>query len=135
MSFNGHTCTRHCYVENVWGNLYTCRSSGTNHVCDRNCDQRIHYDRYSDACRVSKKIFPRDDSAGTEARLQRKRLNADGMDLDSYLQLGKRGREQAVLAERESSSPRCCVPLLNFGPGSGGHHVPHLIEGSGMDIN
>ena len=53
-----HRCGFNCAIEHVWGNLYLCISSGTTHVCDKNCDQRIVYDNHSSICRASRQIFP-----------------------------------------------------------------------------
>ncbi|XP_024526481.1 uncharacterized protein LOC9635315 isoform X1 [Selaginella moellendorffii] len=53
-----HRCNHSCQVEHVWANLYRCLSTGSSHVCDKNCNQRILYDVYSSICRVSGQIFP-----------------------------------------------------------------------------
>jgi len=42
----------------MFGNTYRCVSSNLVHVCDRNCDQRVPYDRYSTICVVSKRLGP-----------------------------------------------------------------------------
>ena len=41
-----HQCDFSCLVVHEFGNLYTCRSSGMQHVCDQNCNQRVYNDRY-----------------------------------------------------------------------------------------
>ena len=43
----GHRCTRFCAFEHLFGNVYLCRSSGSHHCCDSNCDQTV---RVSAAC-------------------------------------------------------------------------------------
>lgn len=42
-----HRCTRFCDFEHLFGNMYLCRSSGSHHCCDSNCDQTV---RVSTAC-------------------------------------------------------------------------------------
>lgn len=37
----GHTCTRFCEFQHSFGNLYICKTSGTHHVCDQTCQQRV----------------------------------------------------------------------------------------------
>lgn len=54
----GHRCDNACQVEHVWANLYCCKSSNVTHVCDKNCDQRILYDRHTTLCKFSGKYFP-----------------------------------------------------------------------------
>eukprot|EP00250_Pteridium_aquilinum_P001094 c11304_g1_i1 orf=280-738(-) len=53
-----HRCGFNCSIQHVWANLYLCKSTGTSHVCDKNCDQRIIYDNHSSICRASRQIFP-----------------------------------------------------------------------------
>ena len=53
-----HQCGPHCTVEALFGNAYRCVTSGLVHICDRNCDQRVPYDRYSTICVVSKRLGP-----------------------------------------------------------------------------
>lgn len=53
-----HQCGPHCSVEPLFGNAYRCVTSGLVHICDRNCDQRVPYDRYSTICVVSKRLGP-----------------------------------------------------------------------------
>lgn len=36
-----HRCTRFCDFEHLFGNVYLCRSSGSHHCCDSNCDQTV----------------------------------------------------------------------------------------------
>mmetsp|Transcript_37122 Transcript_37122/g.94863 ORF Transcript_37122/g.94863 Transcript_37122/m.94863 type:complete len:120 (+) Transcript_37122:250-609(+) len=69
---SGHVCSRFCAIGHQFGNLYRCESSGTVHICDWNCDQRIFYDRYSTICRLSRRIFLNSD---VEMEAQRKRLS------------------------------------------------------------
>jgi hypothetical protein len=53
-----HQCGHRCQVEALFGNAYRCVTSGLVHICDRNCDQRVPYDRYSTICVVSKRLGP-----------------------------------------------------------------------------
>jgi hypothetical protein len=53
-----HQCGAACSVEALFGNAYRCLSSGMVHICDRNCDQRVAYDRWSSICVISKKLGP-----------------------------------------------------------------------------
>lgn len=53
-----HQCGPRCTVEALFGNAYRCVTSGLVHICDRNCDQRVPYDRYSTICVVSKRLGP-----------------------------------------------------------------------------
>jgi hypothetical protein len=55
---SGHECNGHCHVVHEFGNLYRCLTSGTAHICDQNCDQRLWNGVSSTICRVSKKLFP-----------------------------------------------------------------------------
>ena len=52
-----HKCNRFCQFEHVVGNVYSCASSGTTHVCDANCAERVQLDAYTGVCRLSKKTF------------------------------------------------------------------------------
>lgn len=54
-----HVCNRQCHYKQVCGNLWLCSTSGSAHVCDQNCNQRIQYDNHTDICRLSKRLFPR----------------------------------------------------------------------------
>lgn len=53
-----HKCDWKCANENVCGNMYRCKLTGLNHVCDKNCNQRILYDNHNSLCRASGRIFP-----------------------------------------------------------------------------
>eukprot|EP00959_Pyramimonas_sp_CCMP1952_P208950 4370678-Pyramimonas_sp.AAC.1 len=53
-----HTCSRHCNIEHIFGNVFKCCQSGQTHVCDMNCTQRVVYDNVSTICRLSRKVFP-----------------------------------------------------------------------------
>lgn len=79
---SGHRCGFSCEVEHVWANLYRCKSSGTSHVCDKNCDQRTLYDNHSTICRASGVVLP---LAITEGRpVQGVRRNQDWEDYLSH---------------------------------------------------
>ena len=41
----------------VMGNVYVCQSSGSTHVCDQNCTQRVALDGHTSVCRLSKRAF------------------------------------------------------------------------------
>jgi len=58
-----HKCNRFCQFEHVVGNVYTCTSSGTTHVCDANCAERVQLDAYTSVCRLSKRAFVNNVSA------------------------------------------------------------------------
>ncbi|KAI7841752.1 hypothetical protein COHA_004618 [Chlorella ohadii] len=66
----------HCEFKQVLGNLWYCCSSGQAHVCDQNCSQRIFYDNHHDICRLSKRIFPREEAPMGD--LARKRSGEEG---------------------------------------------------------
>eukprot|EP00887_Chlorella_sp_A99_P006146 scaffold22.g6146.t1 len=57
--------------------MFLCSTSGSAHVCDQNCNQRIYYDAHTDICRLSKRLFPReaeiDMARGCSGQLARKR--------------------------------------------------------------
>lgn len=53
-----HKCDRRCDIEHVWANIYRCKLTGSTHICDKNCNQKIVYDNYSCICRVSHQVFP-----------------------------------------------------------------------------
>lgn len=53
-----HVCSHTCQVQQEFGNVFRCCSSGLIHVCDSNCNQRLYYDRYNTICRISKKLHP-----------------------------------------------------------------------------
>lgn len=53
-----HKCDRKCDIEHVWANIYRCKLTGSTHICDKNCNQKIVYDNYSCICRVSRQVFP-----------------------------------------------------------------------------
>ena len=52
-----HKCSRFCSFEHIVGNVWQCTSSGTTHVCDSNCSERVQLDPYSSVCRLSKRVF------------------------------------------------------------------------------
>lgn len=52
-----HVCSRFCRISHQFGNLYRCETSGTVHICDMNCNQRIFYDNHSQICRLSRRVF------------------------------------------------------------------------------
>ncbi|MCO5601121.1 hypothetical protein L7F22_055240 [Adiantum nelumboides] len=81
-----HRCGFNCSIQHVWGNLYLCKSTGTSHVCDKNCDQRIVYDNHSSICRSSRQIFPlqlhpRDQPI---QGVRRKNHESEGLDTDAF---------------------------------------------------
>jgi len=53
-----HKCDKRCQNENIFGNMYRCKLTGTTHICDKNCNQRILYDNHNSLCRVSGQFFP-----------------------------------------------------------------------------
>jgi hypothetical protein len=66
-----HVCTRNCAYKNEFANVYSCLTSGQIHICDNTCNQLVWFDRYSSICRLSKRIFPNEESPRNQ--LQRKR--------------------------------------------------------------
>lgn len=52
-----HQCTRLCHFTHVLGNVYTCQTSGSVHVCDATCKQTVRVDPYTSVCRLSKRSF------------------------------------------------------------------------------
>ncbi|WVZ59561.1 hypothetical protein U9M48_009686 [Paspalum notatum var. saurae] len=53
-----HKCDKMCQNEHIFGNMYHCKLTGTTHICDKNCNQRILYDNHNSLCRVSGQLFP-----------------------------------------------------------------------------
>lgn len=56
-SLQAHICTRNCVFQHQFGNVFSCFSSGTTHVCDITCNQKVWYDNYHSICRLSKRLF------------------------------------------------------------------------------
>lgn len=52
-----HVCNRYCSFTNLFGNVFTCQTSGSVHVCDNTCNQRVWVDPYTSVCRLSKRSF------------------------------------------------------------------------------
>mmetsp|Transcript_407 Transcript_407/g.1204 ORF Transcript_407/g.1204 Transcript_407/m.1204 type:complete len:147 (+) Transcript_407:251-691(+) len=52
-----HDCTRFCTFTHEFGNVFRCQTSGTTHICDQNCQQRVQVDAHSSVCRLSRKTF------------------------------------------------------------------------------
>mmetsp|Transcript_23291 Transcript_23291/g.59539 ORF Transcript_23291/g.59539 Transcript_23291/m.59539 type:complete len:89 (-) Transcript_23291:920-1186(-) len=71
-----HQCDHRCVIEHCFGNVFKCASSGMQHVCDCNCDQRVYYDNYHSICKLSRKLHPPLESEMV-ADIMRKR-SADG---------------------------------------------------------
>lgn len=76
----GHRCDCSCQVQHVWANLYRCTTSGSSHVCDQNCNQRIIYDNHSTLCRVSGRVFPLTASEQEAIRGVRRKRDAESSD-------------------------------------------------------
>ncbi|KAI5056123.1 hypothetical protein GOP47_0029644 [Adiantum capillus-veneris] len=81
-----HRCGFNCSIHHVWGNLYLCKLSGTSHVCDKNCDQRIVYDNHSSICRASRQIFPLQLHAQEQPiqGTRRKNRECEGFETDAF---------------------------------------------------
>lgn len=81
-----HRCGFSCSIQQVWGNLYLCKSSGTSHVCDKNCDQRIVYDNHSSICRASRQIFPLQPQVLDQPiqGIRRKNRECEGFEVEAY---------------------------------------------------
>lgn len=79
-----HRCGLNCTIQHVWANLYLCKSTGTSHVCDKNCDQRIVYDNHSSICRASRQIFPLQQQAPHQG-MRRKYGECEGIEAEAFI--------------------------------------------------
>ena len=61
-----HKCSFRC-CNHVMGNLYRCSLTGSLHVCDWTCTERIPYDNISTICLITKKVLP--NGPGTQEKL------------------------------------------------------------------
>lgn len=78
-----HKCDWKCENENVCGNMYRCKLTGTTHICDKNCNQRILYDNNNSLCRVSRHVFPLTPAEEQAVKGVRRKLDAESSPSDS----------------------------------------------------
>ncbi|CAK9158273.1 unnamed protein product [Ilex paraguariensis] len=78
-----HKCDWKCEIEHVCGNVYRCRLTGSTHICDKNCNQRILYDNHSSLCRVSRQVFPLTMDEEQAVKGVRRKLDAESSPSDS----------------------------------------------------
>ncbi|GAB4817826.1 hypothetical protein N2152v2_004872 [Parachlorella kessleri] len=95
-----HICSRACCYSQVCGNLYVCSTSGTTHICDQNCNQRIYYDNYRTICRLSKRLFNNTEASMSEGLRKR---GSDAGDLDRL------GSTKRSLSEQDWESQQAIV--------------------------
>lgn len=75
-----HKCDIRCKNEQIFGNMYRCKLTGTTHICDKNCNQRILYDNHSSLCRVSGQVFPLSPIEEQAVRGLRRKLEVESSD-------------------------------------------------------
>merc|ERR1711977_136753 len=63
-----HTCGWNCQIDHVIGNMFRCVSTGSVHICDQNCNQKIDYGPNEQICYVSRKVFQKEERAECRKR-------------------------------------------------------------------
>ncbi|KAL0677857.1 hypothetical protein Bca4012_005838 [Brassica carinata] len=85
-----HKCDWKCENENVCGNMYRCKLTGLNHVCDKNCNQRILYENHNSLCRASGRIFPLSPAEEQAVKGVRRKLDDESQPSESCVKRRRR---------------------------------------------
>ncbi|XXG67006.1 hypothetical protein AAC387_Pa06g0448 [Persea americana] len=110
-----HKCDRRCQNEHVCANIYFCKLTGTTHICDKNCDQRIVYDNHSSLCRVSGQVFLLTTAEEQAVRGIRRKLEGESPDSCAF----KRSRRDAQLHPSPFERSFCAVAPICSQVGDG----------------
>ena len=79
-------CNRFCRFEKICGNMYECHTHKQLHVCDQGCSQLLWYDNSTRICRLSKVLWPVNDSqqGGSDGRKRGTEMPHEGSKLGRF---------------------------------------------------
>ncbi|GJP43068.1 hypothetical protein CLOM_g2567 [Closterium sp. NIES-68] len=98
-----HKCKHTCTIQHAFANLFQVLDEQHDHVCDKNCNQKILYDNHSSICMVSRNVVPLTDA---EKELVRAFGRKRGMDTAESCgrQRKHRFRNQVVVAVQSTGA-------------------------------